>query len=171
MSFRRSVLLDTNILNSCVLCLLGLEGFAVSSNQVPRLHVKPLVRLLKLDHGSIWRFGIITLLRSSSRSPDPFWLQLASGIKHACPSHVLFSTVAWGSPSDLLSYTRVTVISALGPCYLLAGAVLRGPERGCGLNGQPAPSKDGSVCLVLRCLMVSQGGSVLVLFGSLWCLL
>lgn len=45
----------------------------------------------------------------------------------------------------------------------------RGPwliERGC-LNGESAPSRDGSVCSVSRCLVVSLGGSAKVMFSSL----
>ena len=63
------------------------------------------------------------------------------------------------------------MVSVLGPCYLLAGAELHGPEQGGYLYDELALSRNGSVCSVLWCTVVSQSGEGPVLFNSLGCLL
>lgn len=79
------------------------------------------------------------------------------------------SPLARGSSDDGLSFRRILVVSVLGPCRLLAGSPLHGPERGGRLDGESTLSGDGLVCSGPRGTVASLGGLAPVLLSSLGC--
>ena len=92
---------------------------------------------------------------------------MSCSVRFASPWRIASSTLAKWWFGVLLSYGRVLVVSVLGPCRLLAGAALHGPERGGCLDDESALSGDGSVCSGPRCTVVSPGGAAPILSSCL----